>query len=82
MNNSEYLQQIEEAEAYIRQRLNSEQERELESSTGIVLGSGLGMLGEKIKEDAIIIPYKDIPHWAQSTEAETKLKPLGILKVA
>ena len=52
MNNSEYLQQIEEAEAYIRQRLNSEQERELESSTGIVLGSGLGMLGEKIKEDA------------------------------
>lgn len=72
MNNSEYLQQIEEAEAYIRQRLNSEQERELESSTGIVLGSGLGMLGEKIKEDAIIIPYKDIPHWAQSTAAGHK----------
>ena len=33
---------------------------------GIVLGSGLGKLADNI-EDKIIIPYKDIPEFPQST---------------
>ena len=33
---------------------------------GIILGSGLGELAEKI-ENKIVIPYKDIPHFAVST---------------
>lgn len=33
---------------------------------GIILGSGLGRLGEKIK-DPIVIPYKEIPGFPQST---------------
>jgi len=32
----------------------------------LVLGSGLGAFGEKI-EDAVTIPYEDIPHFARST---------------
>lgn len=33
---------------------------------GIVLGSGLGMLAQEIK-DPIIVPYSEIPHFPQST---------------
>ena len=32
----------------------------------IVLGSGLGKLGEKI-ENPLVIPYRDIPHFKAST---------------
>ncbi len=33
---------------------------------GIVLGSGLGLLAEQIK-NPVVIPYKEIPHFVQST---------------
>ncbi|MCY3834899.1 MAG: purine-nucleoside phosphorylase [Anaerolineaceae bacterium] len=33
---------------------------------GLVLGSGLGPLADEI-EDAVILPYEEIPHWPQST---------------
>ena len=72
MNNKEYLQQIDEAANYIRQQLSNP--KELESSIGIVLGSGLGMLGDHIKDHATIISYKTIPHWAQSTAMQIKPK--------
>ena len=39
--------------------------------TAIVLGSGLGALADKI-EDAIIIPYSNIPHFMNSTAAGHK----------
>lgn len=39
--------------------------------TAIILGSGLGSLADKIKE-AIIIPYREIPHFAHSTAAGHK----------
>ena len=34
--------------------------------TAIVLGSGLGAFGDKL-ENAVRIPYPDIPHFATST---------------
>ena len=38
----------------------------MEPKIGIVCGSGLGGLGEKV-EDKISIDYKDIPHFPVST---------------
>ena len=46
---------------YIKKQLSSRT-----PTTLIILGSGLGSLGEKL-EDAIFIDYKDIPHFPQST---------------
>lgn len=66
MDNKEYLIQIEEAAEYIRQQLGPEANTLLKGSIGIVLGSGLGMLGEHI-EAIQTISYKDIPHFCQST---------------
>ncbi|MBT8461186.1 MAG: purine-nucleoside phosphorylase, partial [Gemmatimonadetes bacterium] len=34
----------------------------LEPSVGLILGSGLGSLGDEF-EDAVRIPYEDLPHW-------------------
>lgn len=39
--------------------------------TAIILGSGLGVLGDQI-EEAIVIPYSEIPHFAHSTAAGHK----------
>lgn len=39
--------------------------------TAIILGSGLGALGDQI-EEAIVIPYSEIPHFAHSTAAGHK----------
>jgi len=38
----------------------------IKPSVGMILGSGLGTLAEKV-EDAVIIPYGDIPSWPVST---------------
>lgn len=57
----ERVQRIDEAAAYIRRRIGDKI-----PEIGIVLGSGLGKLGEQI--DAIeVIPYVEIPYFAQST---------------
>lgn len=37
-----------------------------QAKIGIILGSGLGALADKI-EDATVIPYSEIPHFAHST---------------
>lgn len=66
MDNNEYLHQIEEAANYIRQQLGADADRLLKGSIGIVLGSGLGMLGDHI-EAIRTIAYRDIPHFCQST---------------
>lgn len=55
------VQEIKSATEFIRSRIGS-----LQPKVGIVLGSGLGLLAEKI-EDPIIIPYTEIPNFPKST---------------
>lgn len=56
---SEY-DMIQEAAAAIRARWDKKPD------VGIVLGSGLGALAERIDAD-VVIPYEEIPHFARST---------------
>ncbi len=55
------LEDYRESARYITERLNGRVPRIL-----LILGTGLGFLAEKT-EDAVIIPYKDIPHFKSST---------------
>lgn len=55
------MSKIYEAADYLKSRLDGRV-----PVVGIVLGSGLGKLGDKI-EDPITIPYRDIPNFAVST---------------
>ncbi|MDD2491091.1 MAG: purine nucleoside phosphorylase I, inosine and guanosine-specific [Bacteroidales bacterium] len=57
----EVLKRIDEATSYIKKKSNN-----FLPFAGIVLGSGLGELVEII-EEKIVIPYKEIPNFAQST---------------
>ena len=52
---------LEEAVGVLRERLGDR-----EPTVGIVLGSGLGPLAERI-EDAVIVPFGEIPHMKRST---------------
>ena len=52
---------LEEAAGVLRERLGDRK-----PAVGIVLGSGLGPLAEQI-EDAIIVPFGEIPHMKRST---------------
>ncbi|MDG0813159.1 purine-nucleoside phosphorylase [Cohnella rhizosphaerae] len=54
------IQIIEEAAAYIAERTN------LRPEVGLILGSGLGVIGDDM-EQAVTIPYADIPHFPVST---------------
>lgn len=58
---NEYGARIEEAAAYIKQKLGK-----YAPKIGLVLGSGLGDLGDQI-EDALYIPYNEVPHFPEST---------------
>jgi len=51
---------IEEAAQFIKQKQSEQPE------IGLILGSGLGVLADLI-EDAVTIPYEDIPHFPSST---------------
>jgi purine-nucleoside phosphorylase len=51
---------ISDASGYIKEQLKET------PLIGLILGSGLGVLGEEI-ENPIIIPYTDIPHFPEST---------------
>jgi len=51
---------IEEAAAYISRTTD------VRPDIGLILGSGLGVLGDEL-EDAVTIPYEDIPHFPVST---------------
>jgi purine-nucleoside phosphorylase len=55
------IQQIDEAVTYIQQRIGANV-----PAIGMVLGSGLGDLAHEV-EDAVAIPYSDIPHFPVST---------------
>jgi len=52
--------QVDETVSFIRSMTKVQPE------IGVVLGSGLGALGE-MTEEAVIIPYEEIPHFAVST---------------
>ena len=56
----EYVKKIQETLAFLNQKIDKKPE------TGIVLGSGLGDLADKI-ENPQIIPYSEIPNFVQST---------------
>jgi len=55
------MDKLEETKAYVLAKIGKEP-----VDIGIVLGSGLGELGEQIV-DPVIIPYRDIPHFPVST---------------
>ncbi|QHW30245.1 purine-nucleoside phosphorylase [Paenibacillus rhizovicinus] len=52
--------QVREAADYILGKIEAKPE------VGLIMGSGLGILGDYI-EDAVVIPYADIPHFPLST---------------
>jgi purine-nucleoside phosphorylase len=52
--------QVMEATAYVQSRSN------LKPGVGLILGSGLGDLAAEV-QDAIAIPYEEIPHFLRST---------------
>lgn len=53
--------EINEAAAYLKERLGG-----FKPQVGIILGSGLGKLGEKIEAEGVI-PYTEIPNFMRST---------------
>ena len=55
-----FYDEIMEAAEFIQKRTNTK------PTVGIILGSGLGELGEKI-EDAVIVPYSEIPGFPNSS---------------
>ena len=55
------VKKIREATRFIRERIGGQT-----PEVGIVLGSGLGKLGDAIEAEAVI-PYAEIPHFAKST---------------
>lgn len=61
MECSAYVKQISEAVDYLRKQVG---DRTFE--VGIVLGSGLGDLAERVV-DKLVVPYRDIPHFSVST---------------
>jgi purine-nucleoside phosphorylase len=56
-----YFDQVAEAAIFLRRRLG-----EFRPRVGIVLGSGLGAVADTVTE-AVIVPYREIPHFPQST---------------
>lgn len=58
---SEKMAKIRQAEEYVKSQPGFKKPQ-----IGIILGSGLGKLGEEIKA-SLIIPYKDIPNFVKST---------------
>jgi len=54
------IEQIDEAADYLRSRTP------LLPKVGLILGSGLGNLADSV-EKAVVIPFKEIPHWPVST---------------
>lgn len=58
-----YYDQVAEAAAYLKSKLGA-----LAPRVGIVLGSGLGAAAEAV-QDAVPVPYGEIPHFPQSTVA-------------
>ncbi|MFG6114447.1 purine-nucleoside phosphorylase [Halobacillus sp. MO56] len=54
------IEQIKESASFISNKLSQQ------PTVGLILGSGLGVLADEIK-DPVIIPYGEIPHFPEST---------------
>jgi purine-nucleoside phosphorylase len=54
------IHEIDEAANFIRSKIS------ISPKIGLVLGSGLGGLADDVK-NAVVIPFRDIPHWPVST---------------
>lgn len=54
------LEQIDQAADFIREQID------VQPRLGMILGSGLGPLADTV-EDAVVIPFGEIPHWPVST---------------
>ncbi len=61
-----YFDQVSEAAAFLRARLQTASGKGTGPSVGIVLGSGLGAVADAV-ENRIAVPYGDIPNFPQST---------------
>lgn len=70
------VEHVQAASVYIKSKIVSKQTTDLaikpatgletKPAIGLILGSGLGVLAESIK-DPVIIPFKDVPHFPEST---------------
>ncbi|WP_410514736.1 purine-nucleoside phosphorylase [Paenibacillus sp. BR2-3] len=60
-NTAAYGVQVKEAAEYVKSKLGA-----YSPSIGLILGSGLGDLGDQI-ENAVYLPYEEIPHFPRST---------------
>lgn len=58
---NQLVENLDEASGFMRERLGRRQ-----PEVGIILGSGLGAVAERI-ENALVIPYGDVPHMNCST---------------
>lgn len=68
------LSEIDQAVEVIRNKIS------MQPRVGMILGSGLGMLADKV-EEAVIIPYGDIPNWPVSTvEGHQGQLVIGVLE--
>lgn len=54
------MREIDQAAKFIRSKIK------VEPKVGLVLGSGLGGLADDV-EQAVVLPFKSIPHWPSST---------------
>ena len=59
-----YIDKLHAAADYIREQVG-------EAEVGVILGSGLGALGDEV-EAPIIVPYEDVPHMKHSTAPDHK----------
>lgn len=59
-SNEALLTQLKEASSAIQARAH------ITPSVGLILGSGLGFIADQF-EDAVVIPYEEIPHFPRST---------------
>lgn len=66
MDSNELARQLKESAAVLRERLGG-----FEPEVGIILGSGLGPLGERV-EGATIVPFGEVPHMKRSTASGHK----------
>jgi purine-nucleoside phosphorylase len=68
------LSEIDQAVEVVQRQIS------IQPRIGMILGSGLGTLAEKV-EDAVIIPYGDIPNWPVSTvEGHSGQLVIGVLE--
>jgi purine-nucleoside phosphorylase len=56
-----YFEQVAEAAQFLQTKIGK-----LRPRVGVVLGSGLGAVSSRVTE-AVVIPYREIPHFPQST---------------